>query len=357
VGLQLFVDRGGFKMLAVSRLSATAYGLVCYLMNCLVAGVEEVVCSTGELSILLGVPERLVKLALEELEASRIVSLKRSENAKTLVLRFQLDLELWQNLRIPQPSKRSHLGDARNIRSLRPQSQPDSRSETTFPQILEGSSETLSPGEVAKKLDFEGKIGLNSVQALMFPSSSERKSKLAIPIDGFEGSENQDVQRVIEAFQKSKGGALLSLKDNNYAMLLCENHSADQIVSLIETFGQEIPSLSMLAAAWVHYSDRFHEIGQEELSLSDYRKKSQVMERKLRQLANAELKKAQSFKMILSADEELLLRIFVRHPQPRRQLYWALQVAPRYPQLQLFFLSVKEMAVKPPQTKLKIKET
>ena len=325
-------------MLSVARLGATSYALVCYLMNCLVAGVEEVVSSTGELSVLMGVPERMVRVALEELESCSIVLLTKTTGSKTLVMRFQLDVDQWKNLRTPQVArKRSHLGDAHNILSL-------------HPQKPRGEDDHVANPSKGSDLP-----GLSSEQALMFPSAKRKgRSNEELPKEGLEEVE---LRRVLEAFQKVKGLKSLSEKELAYGKMLCESHPADQIVSLVEAFGAEMPSLSILAAAWVHYSERFHQLGQEELSLDAYRNKNDIVERKLRQLAHTELKRAQSFKLILSPEEELLLRIFTRHQQPRRQLHWALQVAERYPHLQDFFRATREMALKPRPLKLKPKES
>jgi hypothetical protein len=151
----------------------------------------------------------------------------------------------------------------------------------------------------------------------------------------------------MEAFARSKDVPLDEEKERAYAALLCENHPVEQIASLIEAFGREIPSLGLLAGAWMHYSERFHHLEKDEISLDAFRKKTDAMERKLRTLAASELKRAQSLKVILSADEELLLRIFMRHAHPRRQLYWALQVRGRYPHLQDFFTATADMAQRP----------
>ena len=92
MGLQTFVDKGGFKLLAVSRLSSGAYALVCYLVNCLAAGVDEVVSSVGELSVLIGIPDRLTKQALEELETAVKID-PTFEQAHILLSRTYLKLK------------------------------------------------------------------------------------------------------------------------------------------------------------------------------------------------------------------------------------------------------------------------
>jgi hypothetical protein len=97
----------------------------------------------------------------------------------------------------------------------------------------------------------------------------------------------------------------------------------------------------------MHYSDTFHKHQNEQVDLESYRQRHMSAEKRIRTLANTELKKAQANKSILSADEQLLLRIFLRHEQPRRQLYWALKVRERYPHLHDFFAVTADLALPP----------
>jgi hypothetical protein len=350
--LQTFIDKGGFKLLAVARLSGAAYATVCYLCNCLAAGVEEIVTSTGELSLLLGVGERATRVALEELESSRIVFITGQGQGKTLALRLNVDPTSWDNLRKdPAPSKRrrSPLGDAKNIHSLLPQSPlPEGQngrlrdvSDPSPGEKADGPTPTSeNSGSIAMAL---GASGLSSREALIFPVGKQGQKST-------EKHHNPDleataIKRVLEVFGKYKDTFDIE-KETSYAALLSENHPVEQIVEILQAFGKEIPSLGLLAGAWLHYSERLHHLEKEEISLDAYRKKHETMEKKLRQLAHAELKRAQGLKVTLSADEELLLRIFTRHDQPRKQLYWALQAAARYPHLQEFFHATAHMALR-----------
>lgn len=355
--LQVFIDKGGFKLLAVARLGPGSLALVCYLVNCMAAGVDEVVSSPGELAVLLGIPERSARAALEELESCSILDVtypSKATRAKTFALRLNLDTARWQNLRKdPQASKRKRtpLGDAKNIHPLHPQRlHEDAQGSSKAQEEREDAKRpggrlrdvTLAPlpPEVSK-----GKrkaSGLSPGDALLFPSGR------GLPGDAHgAGLSETAVKRVLAAFAARKDDPLDEEKERAYAALLCENHPVEQIVLILEAFGREIPSLGLLAGAWMHYSERFHHLEKEEISLSAFRKKAESLERRLRALALSELKRAQSLKVILSADEELLLRLFTRHAHPRRQLYWALQAKERYPHLQDFFNATAHMAQKP----------
>jgi len=357
--LQAFVDKGGFKLLAVARLQSGSYALVCYLVNCMAAGVDEVVSSLGELSVLIGIPERSTRTAVEELESCRIVIITRTQGGKkggkTLAARLNLDPATWQNLRKETTAgkrKRTPLGDAHNVRPLHPQ-----RPHPVHGGIVGAEEEGGSAGTGGTRSDNGSGVshGLRDVSheetlspsdALLFPSGRQG------PLRTGKG-ESQDaplqgtaVRRVLEAFASKKDAPLDEEKEHAYAALLCEGHPVEQTIALIEAFGREIPSLGLLAGAWMHYSERFHHLEKEEISLEAFRKKSEGLERKLRSLAVGELRRSQSLKVVLSADEELLLRIFTRHDHPRRQLYWALQVRERYPHLQDFFNATAHMAQK-----------
>ncbi len=380
--LQVFVDKGGFKLLAVARLGPGSLSLVCYLVNCMAAGVDEVVSSHGELAVLLGIPERAARAALEELESCRILAVTHPSppsaparlglsGGKTVALRLNLETSTWQNLRKETQGgkrKRTPLGDAKNVHPLHPQrphdesaaghDTPSGAPPGTVPSTQGTPGTGSSSGrlrdvthEVSKEAGSEAvrgaageEVGLSPGDALLFPSGGGVGSSADEP----EGELAETaVRRVLEAFAASKEAPLDEEKERAYAALLCENHPVEQIVLLIEAFGREIPSLGLLAGAWMHFSERFHHLEKEEISLLAFRKKVETLERRLRALALSELKRAQSLKVILSADEELLLRIFTRHVHPRRQLYWALQTKERYPHLQDFFNATAHMAQKP----------
>ena len=373
--LQVFVDKGGFKLLAVARLGPGSLSLVCYLVNCMAAGVDEVVSSHGELAVLLGVPERAARAALEELESCRILVVTHPSPpssparpglsvGKTVALRLNLETSTWQNLRKETQGgkrKRTPLGDAKNVHPLHPQrphdenaTQPSGTGPSTLGTLGTGpSSGRLRDvtNEVSKEAGSEAargsageELGLSPRDALLFPSGGG----VGASADEPEGELAETaVRRVLGAFASSKETPLDEEKERGYAALLCENHPVEQILLLIEAFGRELPSLGLLAGAWMHFSERFHHLEKEEISLLAFRKKMEILERRLRALALSELKRAQSLKVILSADEELLLRIFTRHVHPRRQLYWALQTQERYPHLQDFFNATAHMAQKP----------
>jgi hypothetical protein len=312
VNLRDFWELGGFKVLAVARLASCSYSLVLYVLNCFVAGIDEIVSSTGELSILLGVPERQVKLAVEELSDSNILSVTR-KHGRTLVLKMNLDPEKWKNLRsTPERSKRI-LGDAKNLHSLIPQKNISSK---------------------AKPI----KVSLSSQEALMFPKKviSHNKNSKNIDIN-----QNEEIKKILEAFSEYHKNQIDIKKESNFAILLLENHPVEQIISLIHFFSKEIQSLSMLAGAWFHYMNKYREETADVDDLNAFRRKHEDFDEKIRTLASFELKKIQREKKNITADEELLLHILMRHEQPRKQLYWALKAKEKYPGLVLFLDQAK----------------
>ncbi len=356
-----FTERGGFKLLAVARLSAPSYALVSYLLNGLIARVEEVVTSAGELALILGVNERQIKAALAELSDSGIVQVIE-RNGSTRLLRMNLDPAQWRNLaKSPERAKRNGLGDAKNVRTLHPQTPVPAGSSPVELHKL-----TDSPSQGSSKAGRSSK-GLSAHEALVFPAGSKTSGKL-VPIDGGRldarknhsqrtGSTSNEVPssieheslRIFESFSKTRGkdSDFDDAKELDYARLLAESHPTEHVLQLIAHFGKEVPSLALLAGAWMHYSDTFHRHQNEQIDLESYRQRHQSAEKKIRTLANSELKKAQSNKSILSADEQLLLRIFLRHEQPRKQLYWALKVRERYPHLHDFFAVTADLALPP----------
>ena len=378
-----FAERGGFKLLAVARFSGPAYALVNYLLNGHVARVEEVVTSAGELALILGVSERLVKNALLELKDSGIVHVVE-RNGSTCLLKMNLDPTQWRHLgKSAERKTRRRLGDAKNIRTLHPQ-----------PPVPNGSAPVEMNGELpsskrkkrSKKSGSEvSGEGLSAHEALVFPVRAGQQSSSPVvgaagrlvSINGgrlesggraeqsFHPSEKKsshsdsgnmgalefDAQRILDAFLKTRGPDSDSdadeTKEADYARLLAESHPTEHVLQLITHFGNEVPSLAMLAGAWMHYSDSFHKRQNEQIDLESYRQRHQSAEKKIRSLANSELKKAQANKVVLNADEQLLLRIFLRHEQPRKQLYWALRVRERYPHLHDFFAVTSDLALPP----------
>lgn len=312
VNLRDFWERGGFKVLAVARLGSCSYSLVLYVLNCFVAGIDEIVSSTGELSILLGVPERQVKMAIEELSESNILSVTK-KHGRTLVLKMNLDPEKWKNLRSSPERNKRMLGDAKNLHSLVPQKKINSK---TKPM----------------------QVSLSSQEALLFPKKVKSKYEKLKESDLIQ---NTEIKKILETFIKYQKNSVDITKESNFAKLLLENHPADQIISLIHFFSKEIPSLSMLAGAWFHYMNKYREETAEVDDLNAFRRKHENYDQKIRTLASFELKKIQKEKKNITADEELLLHILMRHDQPRKQLYWALKAREKYPGLLLFLDQVK----------------
>lgn len=317
VNLRNFWEQGGFKVLAIANLGSCSYSLFLYILNCIVAGIDEIVSSTGEISILLGVPEKQVKIAIEELSESNILRVTK-KHGRTLVLKLNLNPEKWKNLRrFPEGNKRI-LGDAKNLHSLIPQNKISTK---------------LKPTNIA----------LSSQEALVFPK------KIDISIKHKKSKDNKstldiEIKKILKIFEKYQKNKINVTKESSFARLLLENHPIDQIIALIHFFSKEIPSLSMLAGAWFHYLNIYREETTEVDDLNAFRKKHLNFDEKIRALASSELKKIQKEKKIITPDEELLLHILIRHDQPRKQLYWALKAKERYPGLTLFLTQAKNSA-------------
>ncbi|MBM3382986.1 MAG: hypothetical protein FJY29_11155 [Betaproteobacteria bacterium] len=344
-----FAERGGFKLLAVARFSGPAYALVSYLLNCLTAKVEEVVTSAGELALILGATERQVKAALHELSDSGVVNVTE-RNGSTCLLKLNLDPTQWKNLGKPSEKKsRSALGDAKNVRTLHPQPPVPNGSQ---PVGLSADEALVFPARRSGKRSTEGRgVGLVSIEGGLREngkSGSVQKNAAAQGADVPSSIEHES-KRILEVFLKASGHVheLDEQREFEYARLLAEAHPTEHVLQLITHFGRDLPSLAMLAGAWMHYSETFHRHQHEQVDLESYRQRHQSAEKKIRTLANTELKRSQAQKTLLSADEQLLLRIFLRHEHPRRQLYWALKVRERYPHLHDFFAVTAELALPP----------
>ena len=344
MSFKTFTEMGGFKLLAVARLSSGSYSIVCYLLNCLAAGIDDVVSSPGELAVLLGISEKVVKQAVAELVESKIV-VQSTATSKSLVLRMVLDSEKWVNLRRePTKTKRSHLGDAKNLHRIHPVPGglsfeeallfPVKRPKGVPPQLLalEGGRQS-PPNGGSHGAAHEGLQGAGS------GAGATPKRDVT----------EREAERIYDAFQAHHARVQSPEKEHTYAYLLAESHPPEQVLEIIQHFAAEIPSLGLLAGAWLHYSEKFHKdaASHTQLDFAAFRKKHEAAEKRLRSLSNAELKRAQQHKLILNADEELLLRLFMRHEHPRKQLYWALQARDRYPHLQDFLSATSELAVLP----------
>jgi hypothetical protein len=254
VNLRNFGERGGFKVLAVARLSSCSYSLVLYVLNCLVAGIDEIVSSTGELSVLLGVSEKQVKFAIDELSENNILSITK-KHGKTLVLKMNLDPEKWKNLRSSPERNKRVLGDAKNLHSIIPQ---------------KNLNEKSSPI----------KVPLSSHEALLFPNQKKTKH---------EDIHDEKLNKIIKIFTQNQKNNIDLEKETDFAKLLLENHPIDQIISLINFFSKEIPSLSMLAGAWFHYLNKYREETADVDDLNAFRRKHEDYDKKIRNLAYFEL--------------------------------------------------------------------
>ncbi len=114
-----FIKGDGLKKLAMMRLKSSSYSLAIYLFNEIVSGVEEMITSRKELSLVLGLTEKQFSDALDELQFYNII-LVQEVAGKPLRIRAQLNVSLWNMVHsIPgDGNTKSHLGDASNVHAL-----------------------------------------------------------------------------------------------------------------------------------------------------------------------------------------------------------------------------------------------
>lgn len=116
-----FIKSEGLKKLALMRLKSCSYGIVIYLYNELICGVDEIIASRKELSMMLGCSEREINEGLDELQFCHMIQMNEVAG-KTLRIRALLNIESWNNIHLPpsENSKKNSLGDAKNLHSLVP---------------------------------------------------------------------------------------------------------------------------------------------------------------------------------------------------------------------------------------------
>lgn len=324
-----FLSGGAFKLLALSGLSGHALSLMCYLLNCYVSGIDDVMSSSRELSVLLGFPEPDVRQALELLIEMNMVSCVRDDGERQ-VYRVQLQTEHWRNLRIPalrDGTPRRRIGDAANIWPIRPLQPPD---------IPEGGAELQAADE-------------NSLDALSYPL--ERGSGASEPAgEGEETGRKTQLEDIVEAFMADHPEADRG-KERVFAETLLAQHDGDLVLHMVQTFGRELSSLGLLIGAWLHFSQKFVALQSDEqmARLDDYRRQNEAQERNLRRSARRLLDKAasESPALVLSSHELTLLHVLSEHAHPRKQLYWALKMRHRYPELTQFLKEVETFAQTP----------
>lgn len=336
-----FVQFGGFKILALAGLSRAAYQLVCYLINCYLSGISEVLTSNKELSVLLGMTSFDVQDSLVVLTEMQIVRRERN-NGERFVLAISLDPKKWLHLRLPDESKsrqRGHIGDASNVLSLFPQAM-------SFPH-----GEDAGGLEIAKH-NSEGSEKGSQAVAPKQGNVTEINPGVALGMAGVLALDSltpQDAKGLLEAY--------LALHPNNdpdrekfFLETLFGSHSHEQVQRMVQVFGAELKSLGFLVGAWTHYAQKLEQILAEEPTsdLDAFRRLSDAQDLEIRRAAREFVRRCNEDGLTLASAERVLLTVLEEHDHPRRQLYWALKIRARYPQLARFFDEHMHIAQMPP---------
>jgi len=291
MGVQQFLQQSGFKVLAMSRLSSCEYSIVLYLLNCAISGLDQLITTETELASLTGHDDAEVGRAMGNLLTRNIIRVHYGDptqktRAKSLMIGMQFDLEKWS---LDFADKATH-DDAIVF--------PFRRIGHKNFQVVDGSR--------------HDKNDRNSIKG-----------------------EVATWQRVVEAFARGRNLNNGDLKKaEQAAKTLVETHPVDQVIVMILHFGAKIPTLSLLASSWQHYSELFEEEHQR-VDLSDARQKHSELDQSVQDAAAKVLEKREELE--LSEDEITVLQILIKHRHPRRQLFWAYQVRTRYLKLAGFF--------------------
>ena len=289
-----FIQKSGFKVLAMARLSECEYSITLYLMNCSVSGLDQIITTEAELASLTTYEEEEIAKALESLATRHMIRAHYSDPVNgystppSIRLGFQFDMSRWQ-------------------------------------------------------LEYEDDA--NSHDAVVYPFLRSKKAHLEVlpqdkrsPEGGGRGlvvGQKEAWTRVIELFAQGRDLNEEETESNTIsAKILTETHPVDQVLLLQQHFGQKIPSLSLLASNWDHFQELF-ESETQRVDMVDARKKHQELDEKLKISSKKWLEGADQFG--LTAAEINILKLFIRHRHPRRQLFWAWQVRSRYLNLEAFF--------------------
>jgi hypothetical protein len=382
-----FLDSGAFKVLALAGLSGNAHSVVLYLINCFVSGIRDVLTSSSEMSVLLGISAGHIDQILSELSDMQIVKMDRNSGDR-MILSLNMDPQTWRNLRLPAQrdcGQRRRIGDAANVRPIRPQEKPHSanrnwsQADSSSPQISMDEPSSPSGADHSDGLvDDEGAASTRlvhsggSLEALNFPlrqvgvTDGRHKGGQTGGSPSGPGAENGPISMGAGATGAQGDNALSSVdqiladflaahpdanpaRERLFAEALVATHPHEQIADIIQRFPQEIRSLGLLLGAWLHFSQKrdLAERAERPALLDEYRKQAEDADGRLRLASRRMLKLLHAGRIELSSDEEVLLHVLHEHEVPRRQLYWALRMRSRYPALADFFSEVSHLAQAP----------
>ena len=281
-----FFKKSGLKVLAMAGLSQCEYSIILYLMNCSVSGLDEIITSETELSNRLEYSEKVIRKSIASLSERHIIKILTKNQTKmgSFSLGFQYEIEEW-------------------------------------------------------KLNRDAE--LNSHEAIIYPFSRSRKTHLEIIARSVlsEDENNISVQtweRVCKAFRDyCDPDKKTNTENEKYAKILVDTHPVDQVIFFIRYFKHRIISLSLLASNWVHFQE-LYEVETQKIDLVAARKKHIALDEKLKESAKNWIDMSDQYKL---SDEEInVLKLFIRHRHPRRQLFWAFQARSRYVHLNDFFI-------------------
>ena len=117
-----FIKSEGLKKLALTKLKSASYSLLIYLFNEILSGVDEIISSRKELSLLLGWTEKEINEGLDELQFYNMIQLT-SVAGKPLRIRAQLNIDSWNVVHTQTAdnnNKKQPLGEVTNLHSLLP---------------------------------------------------------------------------------------------------------------------------------------------------------------------------------------------------------------------------------------------
>jgi hypothetical protein len=272
----------------------------------------------------------------------RIVKQQHNQNDR-FVLRLNLNLEEWQNLRtMPSALVRPAAGvaDTPNVLSLFPHAIhfPHGSGPELVPNAF------VAPEQEVNKLGSAGKAKLEVVSGISVPDSDAPGTDPLLR----DGGRSQ----ILEAYLTFHPGRDPE-REASFLDALLESHPQEQVSRMVAVFGARIKSLGFLVGAWTHYAQKLEQELDDGMSvdLEDHRRQNDALDLQLRKAARKAFGLAGQEEWNLSAGERVLLHVLEEHDHPRRQLYWALKVRRRYPMLQKFLDEAAPLAQPPRSTK------
>lgn len=313
MGIQQFFQQSGCKVLAMARLTECEYSIMLYLMNCAISGLDELITTEAELSVLTGHGEEQTRKALANLVTRDIVKiiygdLTQRPKMQSICIGVQFDMHKWQ-------------------------------------------------------LDFEKDV--THQDAIVFPFRRQGITNFQV-VDGQRhdrdtknlNTKSPDAatwERIVDSFARGRELSTDELqKAENSAKTLVDTHPVDQVILLVRHFGMKIPTLSLLASNWQHYLE-LYENEHQKVDMIDARQKYQELDQKVRDAATTLLEQRQE--LGYGEEEITVLSILSEHRHPRRQLFWAYQLRSRYPKLSKFFEEMAPMMLPVTSTGSKVKRT